>query len=98
MCGRRQCKAGAPIIKVRWVDTNKGTEEAPEVRSRLVAMELKSRTGDMNPFDVFSATPPIEAVRLVVSHAASYDPHGGGGERGLMVVDMRRSYFNAGAS
>lgn len=94
---REAVAARAPIIKVRWVDTNKGTEEAPEVRSRLVAMELKSRTGDMNPFDVFSATPPIEAVRLVVSHAASYGRYGRGGERGFMVIDVRRAYFNARA-
>ena len=94
---REAVAARAPIIKVRWVDTNKGTEDAPEVRSRLVAMELKSRTGDMNPFDMFSATPPIEAVRLVVSHAASYGEHGQGGERGFMVIDVRRAYFNARA-
>ena len=33
---------GAPI-SVRWVDTNKGTREQPNYRSRVVAQELKPR-------------------------------------------------------
>lgn len=32
---------GKPPIKVRWVDVNKGSKEMPEVRSRLVAKEIK---------------------------------------------------------
>ena len=32
----------AKIIGVRWVDTNKGTEAEPRIRSRLVAQEFNS--------------------------------------------------------
>jgi hypothetical protein len=85
---------GIKIIKVHWVDTNKGAEEAPNMRSRLVAMELKAGTQQMNKFEMFSAMPPLEAMRMIVSHAATRD---NGESRQLMIVDIRRAYFNAPA-
>eukprot|EP00972_Heterocapsa_arctica_P006787 992463-Heterocapsa_arctica.AAC.1 len=36
--------------------------------------------------------PPLEAVKFIISHAAS-----GGKNRTLMVIDIRRAYFNAPA-
>ena len=57
---------GVKAIPVRWVDINKGSEAAPEYRSRLVVMETKRRS-TIDPQDkgaVFAATPPLEALRL----------------------------------
>jgi hypothetical protein len=85
---------GVNIIRVRWVDTNKGTEEAPNLRSRLVAMEFKTGTAHMDSSEMFSAMPPLEAMRMIVSHAATRD---NGEVRQLMIVDIRRAYFNAPA-
>ena len=34
-------KTGNALISVRWIDTSKGEEEAPNVRCRLVAREIK---------------------------------------------------------
>ena len=48
---------GKGPIGVIWVDINKGDEDRPEYRSRLVAKELKQ---DMRE-DLFAATPPLEA-------------------------------------
>ena len=71
---RSLCKkvTGKAPIQTMWIDTNKGDEYNPRYRSRLVAKEIKkdSRT------DLFAATPPLEALRMIVSCAAS---HGGGG-------------------
>ena len=53
-------EAGKTPIKVRWVDTNKGTSTKPNYRSRLVAMEFKI---DQRP-ELYSATPPLEMVKV----------------------------------
>jgi hypothetical protein len=83
---------GKRPIRLRWVDTNKGSPGQPNVRSRLVAMEFKV---DKRP-DLFSATPPIEAVRMLVAMMAgasngtpSADP------MCMMHVDVSRAYFHA---
>eukprot|EP00969_Alexandrium_andersonii_P014742 644340-Alexandrium_andersonii.AAC.1 len=53
-------ETGKAPIQVRWVDINKGDEERPEYRSRLVAKEIKrDQRGDL-----FAATPPLEALKL----------------------------------
>ena len=56
-------ETGKSPIKVRWVDHNKRTQEDPDIRSRLVAMEFNK--GPME--GVFAAMPPIEAKRLLFS-------------------------------
>ena len=52
------------------MDTNKGDSEDPDVRSRLVARDFKSKNGGDRE-DLFAATPPIEAERLVQSRAVT---------------------------
>ena len=59
-------------IKTRWVICNKGDFEKPDIRCRLVAMEVKyiKGIGGMDA-SLFSATPPIEAFKALISIAAS---------------------------
>lgn len=59
------CKrvTGKQPIKLRWIDTRMPTAE---VRSRLVARDYKKH---VRP-NLFSATPPLEATRLLLSMAA----------------------------
>ena len=59
-------------VKTRWVLTNKGDASSPDVRARLVAQEIKYSTGvgGIDP-SLFSATPPLEALRALVSRSAS---------------------------
>ncbi len=73
---------------MRWIDINKGDVDNPNYRSRLVAREIKrdSRT------DLFAATPPLEAMKLVLSMLASNN-HG----ECLMVNDVSRAFFCAPA-
>ena len=56
-------------IGVRWVNTNKGDHINPEVRCRLVVQETKRVSGHLSPGDVFSATPPLECLRILCSLA-----------------------------
>ena len=60
-------RTGNAPITVRWIDTNKGDDDAPNYRSRLVAREIR-RKGE-NP--IFAPTPPLESLRTVVSLAAT---------------------------
>ncbi len=72
---------------VKRVDTNKGDEEKPEYRCRLVAKEIKKDKRE----DFFAATPPLEAKKMLFSFWASVP-----GTR-LDFGDAVRAYFHTGA-
>ena len=88
---RSHLPPGARTITTKWVDTNKGTDEEPNYRSRLVGREIKT---DERP-DLFAATPPLESLRYVLSLCASTQwnnrPHR------ILSVDVKRAYFYAPA-
>ena len=50
---------GRKPVKVRWVDVNKGDDDTPNVRCRIVAKDFNV---DRRP-DLFAATPPLECLR-----------------------------------
>ena len=54
---------GWKIIKSRWIDVNKGDDDNPIYRSRMVGKESNDKAID----GLFVATPPLEAVRLLLS-------------------------------
>ncbi len=91
---------GRPPITVRWVDVNKGDELNPRYRSRLVARQLKAH--DRSGASFFAPTPPLEALRTVLSLAAStvgewepsYDPKSARRMQ-ISLMDISRAYFNA---
>ncbi len=93
-------KTGRPAITVRWVDVNKGDDLHPRYRSRLVARQLKAR--DRSGASFFAPTPPLEALRTVLSMAAScigdwqpvWDPEATDRMQ-ISFVDIARAYFNA---
>ena len=58
---------GKQPITVKWVDVFKGDDENPNHRSRLVAREI-GRKGEES---IFAPTPPLEALRTVLSLAAT---------------------------
>ena len=62
-------KMGRPPFGTRWIDSNKGDSESPDLRSRLVVLETR-RTSTIDIEDiasVTSSTPPLEVVRLFMS-------------------------------
>ena len=92
-------RTGKRPITVRWVDVNKGDDECPEYRSRLVAREIR-RKGEA---PIFAPTPPLEGLRLIISLAASdiagqpahvRDPRSPMRTQ-VSFVDLRRAYFCA---
>ena len=90
-------RTGKKPIGVRWVDINKGDEVNPEYRSRLVAKEIKINKRD----DLFAATPPIEALKMLLSAAVTegkgYRKGNREGGMKLEFIDVRRAYFQANA-
>ena len=89
--------AGKPIISVKWVDINKGDEERPEYRSRLVGRELKK----WDPFmtGTFAATPPTETLRFMISNFMTDRwKRGKKMNRVLLVLDVSRAHFHPAAT
>ena len=89
-------KTGSAPIGTKWVDTNKGDKLRPLYRSRLVAMEFRRK----RVATIFAATPPLEAVRMLMSILASRQPTRlGKGEMPykLGLFDVSRAHFYADA-
>ena len=69
---RKKAKAmGWKIVKSRWIDINKGDKENVFVRSRMVVQETAGRSnirkGVESMAATFAATPPLEAVKVLLS-------------------------------
>ena len=60
-------RQGKPPITVMWLDTNKGDDASPNYRSRLVAREVRKAWES----SIFAPTPPLEALRSILSIAAT---------------------------
>ena len=85
---------GIRILKTKRIDINKGDLEHPNYRSRFVAMEFN--THRMN--GLFASTPPLEALKLLVSDAATVESMAGNSskeEKAVMVNDVARAFFEA---
>ena len=91
-CWRR---TGRPPIGTRWGDTNKGSEDFPDVRCRLVARDFKEKR-DKEREDLFAATPPVEAERMALSRAAtkSWRKDGVRRIRKVMFIDAKKAHLN----
>ncbi len=59
----------AQLVGTKWIGISKGDGDRVDVRSRLAATELKLHQANAGILrgDVFSANPPLEAVRLLIS-------------------------------
>ena len=80
-------ETGKGPVSVRWVDMSKGSGE---VRSRLVARDF--RGGEKGRDDLFAATPPLEAKRLLLRRAATRRRDGR--RRKLLFVDAKKAHLN----
>ena len=81
-------KPGAEPIDARWIDIDQGNSNTPSYRSRLVAKEFKDKYME----GLFAGTPPLEALRFLVSDVATSD---GDEEKVLMINDVSRAFFEA---
>ena len=80
---------GKKVTSVKWVDTNKGTEDRPLIRCRLVARDF--RAADRDREDLFAATPPWELKKLLMSQAAF---RGDGKKRKMLLIDVKKAHLN----
>ena len=64
--GDRLARVGKPPVGTKWVDTARGDDQNPQYRSRLVVTEVRRPWSEKRT----AATPPLEALRLLVAPAA----------------------------
>ena len=90
---------GKPPVALRWFDVSKGDDVNPNIRLRLAVRQIRQAGEEA----VFAMTPPLEALRSIISLAATdlpgrplhaRDPHS---ERRTQIspIDIRRAYSNA---
>ena len=84
---------GYKIVDTRWIDIDKGDENKPIYRSRLVGEEFNTGQED----GLFASTPPLEALRWLLSEAATRDQNGHFGRQVVLVSDVSRAFFEAPA-
>ena len=91
---------GLKPIPCHWILSNKGDAARPVIRARLVAQETKRRSVIDH---AFSSTPPLEALRLVLSMLMTMDE----GEKALtrraadpkddkvaVIIDVSRAHMH----
>ena len=92
----REATGRAPI-SVDGVDVDKGDDSRPEYRSRLVAQETKWVTS-LSPEDVyavFAATPPLEALRFILSCAMTEMKEDRSADRVIAFLDISRAHLHS---
>ena len=75
------------------MDHNKGDTENPKVRSRWVAKDIAKWKDD----SMFAATPPLEALRLLLSDLATRrrGEERRAGQRKALLVDVSKAHLHA---
>ena len=70
---------GKAAITLKWVDRSKGDLQRPNFRSRLVVREVKKKRQMLDDAELFSAMPPLEALKVLCSLMVSMmtSKHGG---------------------
>ena len=90
---------GKEPLGIRWAEVNIRDSDNPEYRSRLVAREI--RRGKIAA--MYAATPPLEALRMLISWAATVDVSSSGvvgsrsSDKCILIADVSRAFFEAPA-
>ena len=82
---------GKAPIGVRCVDVIQQDNINPKYRSRLVAKDFKTS----NDPELYAATPPLEALKLIISMEATNSKEQNRVIKKIMVNDVSRTYFYA---
>eukprot|EP00971_Amphidinium_carterae_P216296 4293511-Amphidinium_carterae.1 len=80
---------GKAPVGSRWKDINKGDAEHVQVRSRLIATQVKRQGWE----SVFTACPPWCAFRLMISSFMTMTKEGKA-TRKLLLLDIKRAFLN----
>ena len=82
------------VIKTRWVDTNKGDERSPEIRCQLVAKEVKKRNiTEEESANFFASTPPLEAVKFLISEVMTKSVSRNNRPLKLSFIDEKKAHL-----
>ena len=84
-----QIKTGGRIIGTKWIDVNKGDIDHPNIWCRLVGQEFRTTPDDA----LHASTPPLEALRIILSRAATVCEDGH--VREVVINDVSRAHFYA---
>ena len=95
---KRYVRSKKPVT-VRWVIVNKGDDIQTNYRARLVARQIRHQGTE----SIFAPTPPLEAIRTVLSLAGTHLPGDDPQDRDpaserrtqISFIDISRAYFNA---
>eukprot|EP00971_Amphidinium_carterae_P054065 1064457-Amphidinium_carterae.2 len=82
-------REGRRVIPVGWVTVNKGDEENPRIRSRLVVKETKYHS-TLEEGAGNATTPPYESLRFLLSIAMSQE--GQARDQTLQFIDITRAH------
>ena len=90
-----QCwsETGKAPITLKWVDRNKSDDQKPNYRSRLVVREVKRATTPLAEHESYSAMPPLEALKVLLSLMASKQFSTRGKRYKLGLIDISRAHF-----
>ena len=80
------------MISTRWLDVDKGDQQRPNHRARLLGRELELKDKRL---DFFVATPPLETLRMLCSMCASNQRRSRPYK--LLGIDVKRQYCYAPA-
>ena len=80
---------GCKVITTKWLHANTGDDQNPSYRSRLVGREIKRD----KRMDLFSATPPLETLKLLISLCARRQ--GATKPCRMAIIDNKRAYAKA---
>ena len=85
---------GCKVVGSRWVDVDKGDASKPDYRSRLVAKEINTGQED----GLYASTPPLEAMRWLLSEAATVEHQSDYQEKVMLASDVSIAFFEAPAT
>ena len=88
-----RARTGRNPVGLKWIDTNKGSAEAPRYRSRLVCTEVRHK--GVEP--IFLATPPLETLRILLGVACQENVFQVEDPDLICVADVSRAHFCADA-
>ena len=88
-----RAQTGRNTVGLKWTDTNKNSTEFPRHRSRLVCTEVRHKGVEQ----VFSAAPPLEALRVLISISRQEDVPQVADPLLISIADVSKAQFNADA-
>ena len=84
---------GRPPISLKWVDRNKGDSVKENYRSRLVVREVKKAGQKLEDHELYSAMPPLEALKVLCSLMTSMKTSRSGKPLLMKLIDISRAHF-----